>query len=49
MKKIYVIRKYVVAINIQEALKLERKTLLDDIWLEDTTQKQYMEDILGRK
>lgn len=35
MKKLFVIQKYVVASSIAEALKIEKNTKPDEVWLDD--------------
>lgn len=41
-KKIYVVRKYIIASSAQEALKIEPKTPVDDCWAEDETHKDFL-------
>lgn len=48
-KKIYIIRKYVVAKSIQEAIKTEKKKAPDDVWLEETSQRKMLEDLIDKK
>jgi len=45
MKKVYIIRKYVVARNAKHAISLDKKSPVDDCWLEETSQKTMIEDI----
>ncbi len=45
MKKIYVIRKYVQANSIAEALKKEKKVEPVDCWLTEYSTTQHLEDI----
>jgi len=48
MKKIYVIRKYVQAESITEALKKEKKIDPCDVWLTEYSTTQHLEDISPR-
>jgi hypothetical protein len=48
MKKIYVIRKYVQADSVLEALKKEKKVDPSDVWLTDYSTTQHLEDISPR-
>ena len=48
MRKIYVVRKYVVASSVEEALQKEKKTPVDDCWLEEQTQKDWLEEKSGK-
>ena len=47
MRKIYVVRKYVVATSVEDALKKEKDTKVDDCWLEEQTQKAWLDDRAG--
>lgn len=50
MKKIYIIRKYIVAKSAAEAIRKEKKVAVDDCWVEDNTHKEYLyEQIEGKK
>lgn len=49
MRKIYVVRKYVVANSVEDALKKEKDIKVDDCWLEESTQKAWLEDRAGIK
>lgn len=48
MRKIYVVRKYVVASSVEEALQKEKKIPVDDCWLEEQTQKDWLEEKSGK-
>lgn len=48
-KKIYIIRKFVVATSIEDAIRLERKQKPDDVFLEDTSRQSLFEEILAAK
>jgi hypothetical protein len=41
MKKLYVIQKYIVASSIVEALKLEKHTRPEEIWLDEDWKKAH--------
>lgn len=45
-KRVYIIRKYVQAESIQAALLREKKQCADDVFLEETSQRQVIEDTL---
>lgn len=49
MKKVYIIRKYVPADSISEALKKEKMIKPDDIFLTDYSTTQHLEEISPRK
>ena len=38
-KKLFVIRKYVLARSAKEAIRAERKAPVDDVWLDDDWKK----------
>jgi hypothetical protein len=40
MKKLFVVKKYVWAKDAREAIKLEAKTSVDDVWVDDDWKKQ---------
>lgn len=42
-KKIYIIRKYIIATSAKQALKLEKNQPADDCWVEDSMQKEWLE------
>ncbi len=42
MKKIYVIRKYVLAESAEEAIRLSKRQKVDDCWVEDETHKKIL-------
>jgi hypothetical protein len=43
MKKQYIIRKYVMAENVRDALKKEKDIKADEAWIDPEWQKQYPE------
>lgn len=45
MKKIFVIRKYVLAKNAKEAMKLDFKTPIDDCYAHDDTHREFLLDM----
>jgi len=49
MKKIYIVRKYVVANSVKEAIKKEKTITPEDVYLEDTSQRMFMETIMESK
>jgi len=44
MKKIYVVRKFVLAESVIEALQKERTQPVDDCWAEESTHKEFLHD-----
>lgn len=40
IKKRYIIRKYILASSVQEALRKERRTKPDDCWVDDEWKKE---------
>lgn len=49
MKKVYIIRKYVIAKNAKHAISLDKKSPVDDCWLEEASQKIMIENINKEK
>lgn len=49
MKKIYVVRKYVIADSIIDAMKKEKKQEADDVWLEDNVLKYNLSIMSGEE
>lgn len=49
MRKIYIVRKYVQADSIEEALRKEKKIAPCDCWLTDYSQIQHLEEISPRQ
>lgn len=45
VSKIYIVRKYVLAKNAQDALKKEKYTQVDDVWAEENTHKEYLAEL----
>lgn len=45
MKKIYVIRKYILANSVQEAIKKERKAVIDDCFANEDQHKEFLMDL----
>lgn len=43
--KIFIVRKYVIADTIEEAIKLESNTPVHDCWVEDTSLKNSIEQL----
>ncbi len=46
MKKIYIIRKYVLASSAKEAIKLSERKPVDDCWAEDDTHKDQLRELV---
>lgn len=46
MKKLYIVRKYIVADSIADAIKRESKIPPDDIWMEESTSKDHATELL---
>lgn len=46
MKKVYIVRKYIVAESVAEALRKEKKTKVDDCWAEEKTLNQFIENLV---
>lgn len=40
--KIYTIRKYILAKNLKDALRLDKESPVDDCWVEDNTHKEIL-------
>lgn len=49
MKKLYVIQKYVVASSISEALRIEKKSVVDEIWLDNDFKNNNKPQLLSKK
>lgn len=45
--KMYVIRKYIKAVNVNEAIKLERKTAVHEVYVDDKWQDKNLADAIG--
>lgn len=45
VQKIYVVRKYIVANSVIEALQKERTQPVDDCWAEESTHKEHLEEL----
>jgi hypothetical protein len=45
-KQVYIIRKYVLASSAKEAIRLDNKTDIRDVFLEETSQKTMVEDMV---
>jgi len=45
-KQVYIIRKYVLASSAKEAIRLDNKTDIRDVFLEETSQKSMVEDMV---
>lgn len=48
-KQVYVVRKYIVAKSAQEAIRLDRKTPVMDVWVEDGAIKEAIVNSLKEK
>lgn len=46
MKKIYIIRKYVLARSAEEAIRLSKRKQVDDCWAEDDTHKDQLKELV---
>jgi hypothetical protein len=46
MKKIYIVRKYVVAESADEAIRISKRKPVDDCWAEDDTHKELLKEII---
>lgn len=49
MQKIYIVRKYVSAKSIEDAIKKEKDIKPDDVWLTDYSTNQRLEEISPKK
>lgn len=49
MKKIYIIRKFVVASSLSDAIRKEKKVAPDDVYLDDFSIKNYKEELYGKE
>lgn len=45
MKKVYIIRKYILAKSAKEAIKLEKKKEVDDCWAEEKSLNIFIENL----
>jgi len=48
MKKIYIIRKIVVADSIEEAIRNEKKFKVEDAWIDDFSFKDAKEELIKK-
>lgn len=48
-KKLYIVKKYIYAPSLKEALKAEQTTPVDDIWIDDTWRNNNMANNEDRK
>lgn len=46
MKNIYIVRKYVLANNINDALKKEKHLQAQDCWMDENSTKNYTETLI---
>ncbi len=46
VKKVYIVRKYVVADSVQQALKIQHKFPIDDCYIEEKSINNYIEKII---
>jgi polysaccharide deacetylase 2 family uncharacterized protein YibQ len=49
MKKLYIVRKYVIANSITDAIKKEKKVEIDDCWLDDDFKRASIDNMLENK
>lgn len=49
MKKLFIIQKYIVATSIKEALKIEKHTKPEEIWLDEDWKKAHKPEIGNTK
>jgi hypothetical protein len=45
--KMYVVRKYVKALNVKEALRKEPNIAVHDLWIDDTWSKKELANSIG--
>ncbi len=45
--KLYVVRKYIKAVDVKQALRLEPKTAVHDLFVNDTWSKEHLPDAIG--
>lgn len=45
MKKVYIVRKYILAKSVKEAIRLEKKREVDDCWAEEKSLSTFIENI----
>jgi hypothetical protein len=45
--KMYVIRKYIKAPNLKQAIKLEPKTDIHDAWIDNDWREEHLADAIG--
>ena len=48
MKKIYVVRKYIFAEDVEEAIKLEKKAPIHEVYLEESATKDLLYTLSGK-
>lgn len=46
--KLYIVRKYVQATSVQDAIKKEKEALIDDCWLDDDWKKNNLTSLTDR-
>jgi hypothetical protein len=49
MKKVYTVRKFIVANSLTEALRNEKKTAVEEIFLDEFNLKSHLEGLLDNK
>lgn len=49
MKKVYVVRKYVLAENVADALRKEKKNKVDDVFLDTKSTDIYLDSLMKPK
>lgn len=48
-QQIYIIRKYILASSVKDAVKKDRTVEVHDCWLEENSQKQMVEDMTSKQ
>jgi hypothetical protein len=46
-KKMFVVRKYIMADNAKQAIRLDKTTPVDDVWIDTDFQKRQFEQLAG--
>lgn len=49
MKKLFVIKKYILADNAQEAIKKDKTHKVDDVWMDDDFRKREVEKLFDKE
>lgn len=45
--KMYVVRKYIKAVNLKQALRLEPKTAIHDCWIDNDWRENHLAEAIG--